>query len=172
MTVRFKERLRRPDSACAGTCQQSYCGSEAAQPSIGGVAITCPTATTLETPFQMKSRAWIGAGQALPVRPRERESFATFAPDPVRLAIGNFVKAWRLPDRGALPRCLGQPCLAAFVPPHDLLGFYEIGSAMARTGLNPQEVRWRGAWHRIPCMIRFFSIFGGIRRKVQLPTRP
>ena len=105
-------------------------------------------------------RGWPGAAGST----TRAGSLATFAPDPVRLAIGSFVKAGAS-QSGRASEALGAALFGRICDLHtDLLGFYEIGSAMARTGLNPQDVRRRDAWHRIPCMIRFFSIFGGIRQ--------
>jgi hypothetical protein len=67
-----------------------------------------------------------------------------FSPDPVRLAIGSFVKAGAS-QAERVSEALGAIFFGRICDlPHDLLGFYEIGSAMARIGLFPPDVRGAG----------------------------
>jgi hypothetical protein len=116
-------------------------------------------------------RGWPGSFGS---QARGEPSSAIFGPvgsgDFVRPAIGSFVKAGASQaERGS--EVFGPAFFGRICDLHRTSGFYEIGSAMARTGLIPAVARQRAAWHHIPCMIRFFSIYGGIRQQDQLPSR-
>jgi hypothetical protein len=156
LTERLKERphceaLTSDDDAA--TCRQSYNAGEKRCSLQSRVDIGRDHSNEKPS-FE---RGWPGAAGSA----ARGEPSVEFAPDPVVLTIGSFVKA----GASQAGRASEELWAALFGRICDL---HTTSLASMRSGQRWQErsaaCARAGAWHLIPCMIRFFSICGGNRQ--------